>query len=258
MTSQQGRHQHSVATRVLAYPRSLLWAIGALVSTIFFGSAGLVVAAFMPYRARYRWFSIWSLSMVWLAKVCCGVQWRVEGLENIPEQPGIVMSKHQSAWETLALQAWFRPQTWVLKRELMWIPFLGWALHMLEPIAINRASVRESMREIIRQGSLKVADGRWVIVFPEGTRVAPGKSVRFRRGGAVLATETGASITPVAHNAGEFWPRNSFIKYPGTITVRIGKPITSTGKNPEELLDFVQEWIETNSMDVSTLKQPIA
>jgi 1-acyl-sn-glycerol-3-phosphate acyltransferase len=212
----------------------------------------------MPYRARYRWFSVWSLSIVWLARVCCGVQWRVEGLEHIPEQPGIVMSKHQSAWETLALQAWFRPQTWVLKRKLMWIPFLGWELRILKPIAINRTSVRESMREIIRQGSRKVADGRWVIIFPEGTRVAPGKTVRFRRGGAVLATETGASITPIAHNAGEFWPRNSFVKYPGTITVRIGRPIASVGRNPEELLDVVQEWIETNSKDVSAFKQSVA
>lgn len=251
MPNQHHTNSRSLLTRILAYPRSFAWAFAALVTTFFFGSFGIIVAFFLPYRLRYRWFSFWSLSLVWYARILCGVRWEVEGKEHIPDKPAVVLSKHQSAWETLFLQSLFAPQTWVLKKELMSIPFLGWALKLLEPIAIDRNNVRQSMRDIVSQGSIKLKQGRWVVIFPEGTRVAPGHIARFRRGGFVLATQSNAQIVPVAHNAGEYWPKNSFLKYPGIIKLRIGKPLTTYDRDPDELLKSVQDWISINSAAVS-------
>jgi len=244
---------HSWFICFIAYPRSFVWALAALITTVFFGSFGIVFAFFLPYRLRYRLFSLWSLSLVWYARIFCGLKWKIEGKEHIPAKPAVVLSKHQSAWETLALQSLFVPQTWVLKKQLMSIPFLGWALRLLEPIAIDRNNVRQSMRDIIQQGSIKLEQGRWVVIFPEGTRVGPGQTARFRRGGVVLAAQTNAQIIPVAHNAGEFWPKNSFLKYPGTITLRIGKPLSTHDRSADELLNLVQDWINTNTAAVSTL-----
>lgn len=227
---------------------SAAWSVFSLFVTIFFGTIGIVVALFLPYRLRYRFFGLWSRSIISGASLFCGFKVRIEGEEHIPDKPGIVLSKHQSAWETLALQALFPPQTWVLKRELMWIPFLGWALRLLEPIAINRSSTRDAMKQMIAQGRRRLAQNRWVVVFPEGTRIPPGQQGRYRKGGAVLACETGARITPVAHNAGVVWPKNSFLKYPGEITVRIGPPIDPAGKDANQVLEEVQAWIERESL----------
>lgn len=257
MIDQHDVVSRSLMTRVLAYPRSLLWAAAAIVTTIFFGTFGVLIALFLPYRLRYRWFNVWSFLLVWYARFFCGVAWKIEGKDNIPDSPCVVLSKHQSAWETLMLQSLFVPQTWVLKRQLMFIPLLGWALRLLDPIAIDRENPRQSMREIIKQGSLKLKQGRWVVIFPEGTRVSPGQTTRFRRGGVVLASQTSAQITPVAHNAGEFWPKNSFLKYPGLITLRIGKPIPTKNRDPDELLASVQDWINFNTEDISLLAKNI-
>jgi 1-acyl-sn-glycerol-3-phosphate acyltransferase len=182
--------------------------------------------------------------MLWWLRITCGVRYRVIGRENIPEMPSIILSKHQSAWETLAFQQIFPPQVWVLKRELLWVPFFGWGLAMTSPIAINRSAGREALKQLVSQGKDRLAKGFWVVIFPEGTRMPPGTKGKYHIGGAWLSTHTGSTVIPVAHNAGEFWPKNSFIKKPGAITVSIGKPIQSAGLKPDELNQQVEQWIE--------------
>jgi 1-acyl-sn-glycerol-3-phosphate acyltransferase len=166
------------------------------------------------------------------------------GIENIPKTPSIVLSKHQSAWETLAFQQIFPAQVWVLKKELLHIPFFGWGLAMTSPIAINRSSGRAALKQIVQQGKDRLKQGLWIVIFPEGTRIVPGKKGKYGIGGAWLATHTGVSVVPVAHNAGELWGKNSFIKRPGTITVSIGAPIDPAGMKASELNARIESWIE--------------
>jgi 1-acyl-sn-glycerol-3-phosphate acyltransferase len=198
----------------------------------------------LPFRARYRFISGWARMQLWLVERLCGLNYRVEGREHIPRGPAIILAKHQSTWETIALQAIFPPQTWVLKRELMWVPLFGWGLAMLKPIAIDRSAGRKAVEQLIAQGKARLAEGIWVVVFPEGTRVAPGTRKRYGIGGAVLAAETGCPVVPVAHNAGWYWPRRGFLKKPGTIQVAIGPPIDPNGKSAEQIIRAAEQWIE--------------
>ena len=174
----------------------------------------------------------------------CGIRYEVRGREHIPATPTIILSKHQSAWETLAFQQIFPPQVWVMKRSLLLVPFLGWGLAMLRPIAIDRGAGRAALKQVTDQGRDRLQRGLWIVIFPEGTRVAPGKAGRYGIGGAWLATHTNTQVLPVAHNAGEFWGRNALHKLPGTITVSIGAPIDPAGMKPAELNEKVQAWIE--------------
>jgi len=199
----------------------------------------------LPPIMRYRLISGWALLMLWWLKVTCGITHSIVNADNIPETPHIIISKHQSAWETLAFQKIFPPQVWVLKRELLWIPFFGWGLAMTSPIAIDRSAGREALKQMVEQGKDRLRKGFWVVIFPEGTRTAPGAKGKYHIGGAWLATHTETPVLPVAHNAGEFWPKNSFLKKPGVITVSIGKPITSKGFKPDELNQAVESWIES-------------
>jgi 1-acyl-sn-glycerol-3-phosphate acyltransferase len=199
----------------------------------------------LPRMLRYRIISGWSRLMLWTLRILCGVHWTVEGREHLPAVPAVILSKHQSAWETLAFQQIFPPQVHVLKRELLWLPFFGWGLALMSPIPIDRGRGLSALRQIARRGKVRLGQGFWVVVFPEGTRVAPGKRRKYRLGGAWLAAHAGAPVVPVAHNAGRFWPRNSFLKYPGRVTVRIGPPIDSVGRDPEAINAMAEEWIET-------------
>ena len=223
--------------------RSVIHLTVVILSTVLWAGLSLLVIP-LPYRARYWFVTRWTHFNLWWTRLSCGIGWELRGVENIPEQPCVVMSKHQSAWETMGLQLCFNPQTWVLKRELIRIPFLGWALWMLEPIAIDRGSGRDSIKQLIRKGKERIRAGRWVVVFPEGTRVAPGQRGRYRIGGAALARAAGCPVIPVAHNAGRFWGRQALLKRPGTVEVRIGPPIPSEGKSPEALTREVEAWIE--------------
>lgn len=189
--------------------------------------------------------------MLFLLRVICGVEYRVLGAEHIPKKPSIVLSKHQSAWETLAFQKIFPPQVWVLKKELLRIPFFGWGLAMTSPIAIDRSSGKAALEQVVEQGRDRLRQGFWVVIFPEGTRIAPGKKGKYRIGGAWLATHVNVPVVPVAHNAGEFWGRNSFIKRPGTITVSIGAPIDPAGMEPGDLNVLVEAWIEAEVKRIS-------
>ena len=213
----------------------------------------LVTLACFPLSAqnRYRVTSSWTRLMLFLLRAICGIQYRVQGAENIPKQPSIVLSKHQSAWETLAFQKIFPPQVWVLKKELLRIPFFGWGLAMTSPIAIDRSSGKAALEQVVEQGRDRLKQGFWVVIFPEGTRIAPGEKGRYRIGGAWLATHTNVQVVPVAHNAGELWGKNSFIKRPGTITVSIGVPIDPAGMEANELNVKVENWIEAEVKRIS-------
>src|SRR4051794_25123058 len=189
----------------------------------------IVLAAFpLPPLSRYRITSGWAHLMLYLLRMICGIDYRIIGAERIPRTPSIILSKHQSAWETLAFQQIFPPQVHVLKRELLWIPFFGWGLALMSPIAIDRTRGFAALRNIARRGRERLEQGFWIVVFPEGTRVAPGEKRHYQLGGAWLAAASGAPIVPVAHNAGRVWPRNAFLKHPGTVTVRIGPPIDAS------------------------------
>ena len=223
--------------------RSLLFSIGQVLITLAF-TPFAVLAMALPYRLRYRTLVQWTFLNVWWLERTCGLTHVLEGAENIPETPTVVMCKHQSTWETINLPRYFSPQVWVLKRELLRIPVFGWGLAALRPIAIDRAAGREAFEQVLEQGSERLRAGLWVVVFPEGTRVAPGQRARYRLGGATLAASTGFPVVPVAHNSGDYWGRNRFIKYPGTIRLVIGPTISAHGRTALEINALAEEWIE--------------
>lgn len=199
----------------------------------------------LPPLARWRMVSGWSRPVMWLTRVLLGMHYRVEGLEHLPRTPAVIVSKHQSAWETIAFQLIFPPHVHVLKRELLWIPFFGWGLALMSPIAIDRSRGTHAAKRLLGFGRKRVAQGFWILIFPEGTRMAPGHRGRYHVGAAWLASRLGVPVVPVAHNAGMFWGKNAFIKRPGTITVQIGAPIDPCGLTPDALNAKAEEWIET-------------
>ena len=223
--------------------RSLLFYIGQIISTILIAPIG-IIAFPLDFKKRYYLITRWAVFNLWWLKICCNVTYEIKGKDNIPRKPCIVMSKHQSAFETLALQQIFIPQVWILKKELLQIPIYGWGLASMQPIAINRDSTIKSFRQIADQGCERLKKGYWVIIFPEGTRVAPNKKKKYLPGGGMLAEKSGAQVVPVAHNAGRLWPRNSMIKKPGLITIKIGPVIESENKSAKEITDEVENWIE--------------
>ena len=227
----------------MSFLRSALFALLLLVITPPYALVALASAP-LPRMARYRIISGWSRLVVLLAKAVLGIDWRVEGREHLPARPAVILSKHQSAWETMAFQLIFPPQVLVLKRELLWIPFFGWGLALMSPIAIDRSRGMAALRAIARRGRERLGQGFWVVVFPEGTRVAPGASKDYHPGGAWLACAAGAPVVPVAHNAGLFWPRNAFLKRPGTVTVRIGPPIDAASCDASTVNQLARTWIE--------------
>lgn len=226
----------------MLYLRSTLFNISITLATVLFGVFGHLTIL-LPWRRRYRFFRFWALYNLWMLERLCGLRYEVTGLENIPSRNSIVLCKHQSTWETLAMQAIFPDQVWLLKRELLRIPFFGWGMALLEPIAIDRSAGRKALKQLVGEGTQRLEDGRWVVVFPEGTRVAPGTMGEFHVGGAYLASKAGVPVVPVAHNAGEFWPRHGFLKRPGTIRVVIGTPIEGMGRKAEAINSEAREWM---------------
>jgi 1-acyl-sn-glycerol-3-phosphate acyltransferase len=223
--------------------RSTLFALALCLVTPPYAVFALLTAP-LPRMTRYRLISGWSRLVIHLARWILGIEWRVEGRENLPSRPAVILAKHQSAWETMAFQLIFPPQVLVLKRELLWIPFFGWGLALMSPIAINRSRGMRALRTIARRGRERLAQGFWVVVFPEGTRVAPGSQRAYHPGGAWLASASGAPVVPVAHNAGLLWPRNAFLKRSGTVTVRIGPPIEAANRDPQTINELARTWIE--------------
>ena len=232
--------------------RSLLYLIGMAVLTTFFGFLSLLTII-VPYEMRYKFIVSWSASNLWWLRITCGLKHEVIGKENIPNTPSIVMANHQSTWETMAIGTLFPPLTWVIKRELLFIPVFGWGLALTHPIALNRSAGRKSVDQLIEQGKEKLKKGRSILIFPEGTRTPPGTKRKFKIGGALLAAATGAPIIPVVHNSGNYWARKQLTKYPGTIIIKIGPPIRSEGKTSDQINKEVFNWIseERNTIEVN-------
>ena len=235
--------------------RSVLFTALMIISVPFYALPGMLFLP-LPFPLRYGYFRRWGSIIIWALGVICKLKYEVTGRENIPEGAGIIFSKHQSAWETLALQQMFPPQVWVLKRELFWIPVFGWILYFLGSIGINRKAGRKAVNQIVEQGIDPLQHGRWIVIFPEGTRVAPGQRKRYGIGGAVLAERSGYPVIPVAHNSGEYWRRRGLLKKPGTIKVVIGKPIETKGRSAEEINKIAEDWIESTVAQISTLNKP--
>jgi len=225
------------------YLGSLFFIVGYVTSVLVFGIL-LPFVVWLAYPVRYRILTTWARFIVFWLRLTCGIRHQVEG-QNIPfEQPMIIFSRHESTWETIVFATIFPNQVWVIKKELLRIPFFGWAIHNLGAIAIDRSKRHAALKQLVEQGNQALADGRWVILFPEGTRMAPQEHKKFNIGGAMLAAKTQVSVLPVWHNAGSYWQRDSFLKKPGTITVRIGPRIDVLGKKTEEINQIAQAWID--------------
>lgn len=229
--------------------RSLAFQAWFFLSVIVF--AFLVLAAWvLPYPLRYEIARVWGRGMLWAGRFFCGLDYRIEGLENLPDRPSVVLSKHSTVFETYAQLVFLPRQTWVVKRELMWAPVFGWGLATLKPIAINRSAGGMAVAQVIRKGKERLAEGTWVTIFPEGTRMPPGETRRYGISGAALAHEANCPIVPIAHNAGAFWPRRSVIKRPGLIRFVIGPPIYPAEQGPKRTNLLVQQWIEEKMAEI--------
>ncbi len=224
--------------------RSLLFYFGLAPVTVLFCLLGVLLLPF-PRRARYYAIIQWSRFALWWLGVTCNLRWRVTGLENITAEPGVILCKHQSAWETMSLQFVFPPHCQVVKRELLWVPFFGWGLACLNPIAIDRSAGAKALRAVLSMGKQRLAQGWWVLIFPEGTRVPIDRPGRYTASGAALAVQAGCPLVPVAHNAGLFWPRQALRKTPGIIDLVIGPPIRPDGRSAAEMTRAAETWIES-------------
>ena len=229
--------------RIMQTLRSLLFTTYMILSACVVG--GLMGTCFwLPYRYRFGMARWWAQRLFWVLEHLCGLTFVVEGRQHIPAGAHLVMSNHTSAWETIALFIIFPPHCWVLKRELLWIPFVGWGLKVLRPIAINRGEGHRAVNQVVEQGTARMADGIWVVVFPEGTRVMAGEKKKYGVSGALLATSTGRLVVPLSHNAGAYWPRRGIVKKPGVIRVVIGEPLVTAGKKPRELNEEIRAAID--------------
>jgi len=233
--------------------RSTIYFSYMVLSAMFFGPLAALIRA-LPFEKRAGYIALFAKSNIWVLERVCGLKYEVEGIENIPQGGFICMSKHQSTWETYAFQKILPPITWILKKELLRVPFFGWGLAALEPIAIERGSGKKAIMQINREGKDRLDKGRMVLIFPEGTRIAPGERGEYKVGGGMLAAKTGYPVIPVAHNAGEYWAKHSFIKKPGTIKIVIGKAIDSQGKKAGQIMQEVENAIEGEMAKITTLK----
>lgn len=229
---------------LIGFLRSSLFFILQCLLTICFGLIALLLLPF-PFSIRYSVITLWSKWIIGLAKNLCGIRWKLIGKENLPDKPAIIVSNHQSAWETLFLQVILPRQTWVLKKELLLIPFFGWGLWAIEPIAIDRKK-SSSLKQLVKQGKQKLDLGRWVVLFPEGSRMPVGQLGTFSKAGALLSLSSNYPVIPMVHNAGSCWPRKAFIKKPGTITVKMGKPIYPQEHTVASLASACEKWITEN------------
>ena len=234
----------------------MVWFRSLLFQFYFFASVclhalAIAVLFFMPYRFLFGIAKLWARGMLFVGKHLCGLDYVVEGRENIPDEPSVIMIKHTTAFETYAQIAIFPPQTWVLKRELLWIPIFGWGLAAVKPIAINRGAGHHAVRQVIEKGNARLKDGIWVTIFPEGTRMPLGETRRYGISGAALASRAQVPVVPVAHNAGDLWPRRGLRKKPGLIRFCIGPPIDPGDTPPKELNATVQAWVEGTMREIS-------
>lgn len=228
----------------MLFARSLLFTVLMALATIIW-SIPCVLFAVLPYRQRYWLTMRWAWLCIHMARWICGIDHEVIGREHLPDSPVVLLSKHQSAWETIFYPMFMpRPLVFIFKRELLYIPFFGWGIGLLRMIAIDRSAGRDAFGQILTQGKKRLDAGQWMVLFPEGTRIPTGKKGQYKSGGARLAVHSGVPVVPIAVNSGRCWPRNSFIKHPGTITVSIGPPISPAGHTSSSLMQQAEDWIE--------------
>jgi len=232
----------------MIYIRSALFFLFLIFFTILYALSCFVVNPFLSISARYNYVRGWSFGVIKALQWICGVHYKIIGMENMTSmlnEPVILMSKHQSAWETIAYISLFPKQLcYVFKKELLMIPFFGWAMAMLRMIHIDRSQRDKASIAVAKQGKQRLSEGCWIIIYPEGTRAPVGQQIPYRKGGARLAVDTGANVIPIAHNAGTCWPKNSFLKYPGSITISIGPALSTIDKNPSVVIREIESWIE--------------
>ena len=232
-----------MTSRVGQWIRSIAFTLYLFVSVPIYGTLVLFTGV-LPRGATYACSLAWVDSVLWLLRVLCRLDFAVEGREHLPAGNCVVLLKHSSAWETIAQLRIFPRQTWVLKRELMWAPVLGWVLWLLKPIAIDRRGGSAAVQQVLEQGKARLAEGLWVMIFPEGTRMPVGETRRYGLSGVLLAQAAGLPLVPVTHNAGYFWPRRGWLKRPGKIRVVIGPPIPTLGVAPRLVNERAQRWVE--------------
>lgn len=230
----------------MSFIRSCIFGIGYFVLTISYGTISLFTWV-LPPLLRHKIVASWTTVVIYWLRFSCGVHYQILGRDNIDSvtKPTVILSKHQSAWETLFLQTLFWPASTILKKELLNIPFFGWGLRALNPIGIDRSNPREALKQVKREGIKRISSGLNLILFPEGTRMAPGERGTYARSGADIASNANVDILPVALNAAKCWPSNRFMKYPGLITVSVGPKIETANKNNKEIMQEVETWIES-------------
>lgn len=233
--------------------RSILFTSWLFLGTLLYAVVVLLVC-WLPSRQLHAIARNWARSQLWMLRRLCGLSFSVAGYEHLPRGAHVALWKHSSSWETIAQMVILPPQAWVLKRELTWIPFVGWALRRLKPIAINRRAGASAVHQVIQQGQQRLREGYWVVIFPEGTRVAPGETRKYGVSGALLATKAGCEVVPIAHDAGRYWPRRGWLKKAGTIQVVIGPPIDTAGRDPREINEQARAWIERTLTRLSDSK----
>ena len=236
---------------LLQLMRSMVFTACFFAVTTFYAVIMLCIGVWLPYSNRWAIARSWAWLNLTLLKGICNLGFVVEGTENIPREPHIAMWKHASTWETIAQAYVFPKQVWVFKRELFWIPVVGWALRLMRPIAIDRSGGGNALRQVVAQGKERLDSGCWVVIFPEGTRIRVGETKRYGLSGAVLAAEAGRKVIPVAHTAGYFWPRRGWLKKPGVIRVVIGPAIEAVGREARDVNDEVQAWIESTIASIA-------
>jgi 1-acyl-sn-glycerol-3-phosphate acyltransferase len=244
-SSKSGAHAQRVGVRQTI--GSVAFTAFFLLWTFCYGMFFFCACLLLPFRLRFQLARVWALVILAVLRWSCRLDFRVEGAERLPAGNHIVLMKHSSSWETVAQAVLLPPQVWVLKRELTWIPFVGWGIRQLRAIAVNRSAGPSAVREVLDQGKARLADGVWIVFFPEGTRMPPGVTRKYGVSGAMLAAANGRLIVPVAHDSGYYWPRRGLIKKPGTIHVIIGPAIKAVDRNPRDVNAEAQAWIETHS-----------
>jgi len=232
--------------------RGLLFNFGYTLSIIFYGGIITPIIWFMPFRRRTAILYSWMTFMTWWLRTTCGIRYTIEGKENIPDEACVVVANHQSSWETFFLQPHFYPQSVAIKKELFYIPFMGLIMRACKPIIIDRSKKQNALKQLLQQGKERIKEGINVLIFPEGTRVKPGERKEHFAGGSMMAIQSGAPILPVVHNAALYWPKGSFKKFPGTITVKIAKAIPTEGRNAKELTKEIQNWMYEEMDKINT------
>lgn len=219
--------------------------------TVVLAAAVLILSWPLPHRFRFAIARAWSRGMLWAGRFICGLEWVVEGRENLPPGPSVLYIKHSSIFEAYSHIGIFPRQTWVVKRELLWVPVVGWGVAALKCIAIDRAGGGKAVKQVVRKGKQRLEEGIWISIFPEGTRMEPGETRRYGISGAALARDAGCLIVPVAQNARDFFPRKGLPKRPGRIRYCIGPPIDPSAQDPKETNKLAQAWIEAKMAEIS-------